>query len=234
MNGKHWLIFSVIIVAIFVGMFYMSGKNKLDTSDIDKEKTMSIFSAEDRNGQIGDHVFGDADSQATLIEYGDFQCYPGCKTFHENIEPILRDETYKNSFRFIYRHFPIPQSHPNAMAAAASAEAAGLQGKFWEMWDALFVNQAQWSSASVTERSTFFEQYASALGLNIDKFKEDMQSDAVNKKIKFDKTLGATAKVDATPTVFLNGKKLNGEELNSTQAIKESLDKVIKKNSEAK
>lgn len=225
MSGKHWIVFAVVVAGLVGGMFYLSSQNKLDTSDIDKAKTMAIFEAEDRNGQIGDHVFGNVDSKVTLIEYGDFQCNPGCRVFHENIAPIMQDEHYKDNFRLVYRHFPITNSHPNAMAAAATAEAAGLQGKFWEMWDALFTNQAQWSVASAEDRGGLFEGYATGLGLNLDKFREDMQSEAVSKKIKFDKSLASIANVTGTPTIFINGEQ--AENVGSTQAIKDLLDKAI-------
>ncbi len=231
MSGKHWAVFAVIIGVVVGGMFYLSSQNKLNTDDISKSKSMGVFEPEDRNGYIGDHVFGNSKSKVTMIEYGDFQCYPGCKTFHDNLTPILQSKEHKDNFRFIYRHFPIPNSHPNAMAAAASAEAAGLQGKFWEMWDVLFTNQTEWSSASATDRGGLFEGYASGLGLKIDKFREDMKSESVNKKIKFDIALSRKADVSATPTVFLNGKLLTGEELSSTETIKKTLDEAIEANS---
>ncbi len=227
MNGKSWIIFGVIVVAIIGGLIYISPKNTVDVSDIENGSG-KILGAEERNGNIGDHVFGNKDAKVLLVEYGDYQCNPGCRLFHENFSPIMQDETYKEQIAFIYRNFPIPQIHPNANAAAASAEAAGKQGKFWEMWDALFGNQAEWSAASPSERNEFFERYASALGVKLEQFRTDQASDAVSQKIRFDQALGKAAGVTGTPTLFLNGKKVDGDKAGSTEALKTLIDDALK------
>lgn len=227
MNGKSWIVFGVIVVAIIGGLIYISPKSTVDVSDIENGSGR-ILGAEERNGNIGDHVFGNKDAKVLLVEYGDYQCNPGCRLFHENFSPIMQDETYKEQIAFVYRNFPIPQIHPNANAAAASAEAAGKQGKFWEMWDALFGNQAEWSAASPSERNEFFERYASALGVKLEQFRTDQASDAISQKIRFDQALGKAAGVTGTPTLFLNGKQVEGEKINSTEAIKTLIDDALK------
>ena len=227
MNAKSWAVFIVIIVAVIGGMVYTSMQGKLDVSDVSSDASNKIMKAEDRNGQIGDHVFGNPDSKILLIEYGDFQCNPGCRLFHENFEPIMRSAEYKEKIAFVYRHFPITQSHPHAIAAASAAEAAGLQDKFWDMWNVLFANQAEWSQSSAASRGELFEGYAERIGLDIDKFREDAGSDAVSKKINFDRALASAAKVTGTPTVFLNGKQVDGSELASTETMKTMIDRAI-------
>ena len=227
MNGKTWGIFGAIVVVVIGGMVYMSMQKRLDVSDIASTASNTILPAEERNGEIGDHVFGNKDAKVLLVEYGDFQCNPGCRMFHENFEPIMRSEEYKDKIAFVYRHFPITQSHPHAIAAASAAEAAGKQDKFWDMWNVLFVNQSEWSAASVSERSSYFEEYARNIGLDIDQFKIDAASDAVSKKISFDRALASAAGVTGTPTVYLNGTQISGEEIGSTGAIKAQLDKAI-------
>ena len=227
MNGKTWGIFGVIVVAIIGGMVYLSMQKRLDVSDIGATASNTILGAEERNGNIGDHVFGNKDAKVLLIEYGDFQCNPGCRMFHENFEPIMRSEEYKDKIAFVYRHFPITQAHPHAIAAASAAEAAGKQDKFWDMWNVLFVNQAEWSAASVSERSNYFEEYARNIGLDIEQFKTDAASDAVSRKIAFDRALAGAAGVTGTPTVYLNGTQIKGEQIGSTEAIKAELDKAI-------
>ena len=227
MNGKSWAIFIVIVAAVVGGMVYMSMQGKLDVSDVGADASGRIMETEDRNGQIGDHVFGNPDSKILLIEYGDFQCNPGCRVFHENFEPIMRTEEYKEKIAFVYRHLPISQSHPHAIAAASASEAAGLQGKFWDMWHVLFINQAEWSPSSAADRGSFFERYAEGLGLDMDKFREDVGSDAVSKKINFDRALAGAANVTGTPTLFLNGEQVDGSNLASTETLKAMLDKAI-------
>lgn len=228
MNGKMWALFIVIVVAIVGGMIYIAMQGRIDVSDLTKASSGKIIGPEERNGNIGDHVFGNKDAKVLLVEYGDFQCNPGCRLFHENFSPIMQDEAYTDNIAFVYRHFPITQIHPNAMAASATAEAAGKQGKFWEMWDVLFTNQAEWSAASAANRTGLFEGYAKELGLNIDTLREDIQSDAVSQKIKFDRALATAAGVTGTPTLFLNGTQVEGERMSSTDELKKLLDEAIK------
>lgn len=227
MEAKHWVIFGIIVAAVIGGLIYISPKNSIDVSDIENAGSNMIIGAEERNGEIADHVFGNKDSKVIMVEYGDFQCNPGCRQFHENITPILQDEAYKESFAFVYRNFPISQIHPNANAASASAEAAGLQGKYWEMWDALFNNQAEWSAANATERNEYFERYANGLGLDLDKFRTDYGGEVVSQKIRFDRALGLAAGVTGTPTVFINGKQVDNERITSTEGIKAVIDEAL-------
>ncbi len=226
MGAKGWIIFSTVAIAVLGALVYFSQQDKLDVSGFELGKAIS---ANDKNGQIGDRVFGNKDSDIVFIEYGDFQCNPGCRVFHENFSPIMKDDAYTSKVKFIFRNFPISQIHPHAMAAAAAAEAAGQQGKYWEMWDTLFNNQAKWSSANAKERGTFFENYAKEIGLDIDKYREDIVSDAVAQKIRFDRALGTASKVTGTPTTFLNGEVVKGDDIASTEAIKALLDKAIEK-----
>lgn len=223
-GAKGWIIFSAAVVVVLGALVYFSQQDKLDVSGFDKAKAIA---ANDENGQIGDHVFGNKDSDIVFIEYGDFQCNPGCRVFHENFSPIMKDEAYMSKVKFVFRNFPISQIHPHAMAAAATAEAAGMQGKYWEMWDTLFNNQAKWSGADAKERGALFEGYAKEVGLNIDKYREDITSDAVTKKIRFDRAIATASKVSGTPTTFLNGELVKGEDIGSTESIKALLDKAI-------
>jgi protein-disulfide isomerase len=226
MGAKSWIIFSVVVVALLGGLVYFSNQSKLDVSKFD---AANVITANENNGNIGDHVFGNGKAGITLIEYGDFQCNPGCRLFHENFSPIMEDEHYKDNITFVFRNFPISQIHPNAMAAAAAAEAAGMQGKYWEMWDTLFTNQSKWSGASSSERGAFFDSYAKQIGLDMGKFATDSSSDAVSAKLRFDRAIAASVKVSGTPTVFLNGKLVDGKDIQSTETIKALLDQAIEK-----
>ena len=136
----------------------------------------------------------------TMVIFSDFQC-PFCS----RVEPTLKqiDDTYKGKVRFVWKNYPLP-FHQNAMPAAEAAMAAGEQGKFWEMHDKLFANQQS------LDRATF-EKHATELGLNLDKFKADLDSGklktAVNADVQYGNSLGGGM---GTPTFFINGKKISG------------------------
>ena len=122
-------------------MIYISTQNRLNVSDINNDQLNTIIGAESRNGDIADHEIGSKSPKVTIIEYADYQC-PGCSAAAPKAKALA--EKYKDHVRLIFRNFPIASSHPNARAAAAVAEAAGLQGKFWEMNKLLYTNQDAW------------------------------------------------------------------------------------------
>ena len=113
---------------------------------------------------------------------------------------------YGRQVRFAYRHFPLPQ-HKNAKLAATVAEAAGKQGKFWEMHDLIFQNQSDWSEEK--NAAVIFAQYAQDLQLDLAKFQTDIASEEIKAKIENDYKSGVKAGVNSTPSFFLNGKKLD-------------------------
>ena len=204
MDKKGWIIFGVIVVVLFGGLIILSQKNKIDVSGINVNV---VTSASDKNGNIADHVFGKKDSKVVLIEYGDFQC-PYCGNDYAGIKAVA--DKYQGQIAFVFRNLPLTTLHPNALAGASAAEAAGLQGKYWQMHDLLYENQDDWSNAASTSaRTDKFAGYAEQLGLNVDKFKTDMSSDQVQKKIAFDRALfKKTGYEQSTPTLVLDGTKL--------------------------
>lgn len=223
MNKKSWMIFAIIVVAIVGGMIYISTQNRLNVSDINNDQLNTIIGAESRNGDIADHEIGSKSPKVTIIEYADYQC-PGCSAAAPKAKALA--EKYKDHVRLIFRNFPIASSHPNARAAAAAAEAAGLQGKFWEMNELLYVNQDAWKNANITERDNIFKSYAEQLKLNIDQYKTDIASNRVKNKIDFDMALGRKHGVAATPTFYINGKNT---EMDSSGSIESSVKEALKK-----
>ena len=221
MSKKAWIIFAAACVVVLGGLIYLSGKNKIDVSNVDIQK---IQPAAEQSGQIADHVFGKADSKVMLVEYGDFQC-PGCGAAYPTLKAL--SEKYQGQIAFVFRNFPLTTIHPNARAAAAVAEAAGLQGKYWEMHNKLYETQSSWENLSGAERTDFFAGYASDLGLNVDTFKADLAGANVNQKISFDQAVGKKANVNATPTIYLNGKQIEqdtwGDQAKFDQAIVDAL-----------
>lgn len=203
MSRNAWIIFSVLTVLVLGGLVWMSQGNRLDVSDVD---TNAVLPAEDRNGQIGDNTQGNIEAKVTVIEYGDYQC-PGCASAASILDSVVNK--YPEDVVFIYRHFPLSTIHPNARAAAAAAEAAGLQGKYWQMHDKLFASQNEWGNLSGAQRTDMFEVYARELGLDSDKLRQGIGLDKVTDKINFDTALGKKVGVTGTPTIFVNGEQVS-------------------------
>ncbi len=203
MSKLRWIIFLTLTVGFIAALVIFSKSTEIDLSKVDIN---AIQVAGKDNGSIGDNVFGDKNSKVTLINYGNFQC-SACATYYPIVKSVV--EKYQDKIRFVFRYRYLP-GHPNGKAAQGTAEAAGLQGKFWEMHDLLFESQDSWTNLSGTERTTYFENLAKRLGLDSKKFLADLESDAVNDKIAYDNAIADKAAVDATPMFFLNGTKLEG------------------------
>ncbi|MCH8295494.1 thioredoxin domain-containing protein [Candidatus Poribacteria bacterium] len=147
---------------------------------------------------------GNVAAQATLVEYSDFQCGT-CAGFHFVLKRLMKE--MGEDLRFVFRHFPL-RRHANAKLAARSAEAAGRQGKFWEMHDVLFNKQKEWAKEEKEAAEEIFVQYAASLNLNVEQFKKDLRSPKIIEKINEDYQRGLDSGVNATPTLFLNGEKI--------------------------
>ena len=207
MNKIGWIIFSAIVVLILGGLIVWTrmANPPIDLSGVENN---SVIAASEQNGNIGDHVTGKTDSDIRIVEFGDFQC-PSCGGAAPNVNTLM--DEYGDRVALVFRNFPLTTIHPNARAASATAEAAGLQGKYWEMHDLLYERQGDWSNQDATKRTETFNQYAEEVGLDIEKFKTDVASANVGKKISFDQALGKREGVSATPTFYLNGEKLDEE-----------------------
>lgn len=209
MNKTTWIIFSAVCVALLGSLVIFSRKDKIDVSTIDTSK---IQTASVQNGNIADHVRGKLDSKVTFIEYGDFQC-PYCEQAHPNINKL--NDKYGDKIRFVFRNFPITQIHPNAKAAASAAEAAGLQGKYWEMNEKLY-SVRDWVDSSTDKRTDIFVGYAKEIGVkDIEKFKADMSNPDVFKKLAYDLAIAGKLGITGTPAFYLDGKKVSDAEAGS-------------------
>jgi protein-disulfide isomerase len=151
------------------------------------------------------HTRGGANAKVTLEEYGDYQC-PPCGALYPDLKTIEKE--YGDQLRFVFRQFPL-QMHKHAFVAAHAAEAAALQGHFWEMHDMLYQNQLSWSVAD--DARPVFIQYAKTLGLDVDRFTRDMDSPEVAARVMTDIERGKALAVEGTPTVFINGRQLRPE-----------------------
>jgi protein-disulfide isomerase len=187
-----WILSIVGILLLTWGMVSLARNNDNNPGNINTEV------------KINDQVKGNPDAALTIIEYSDFQC-PACSTYYALVNQLV--EELGDQVKVIYRHFPLDSIHPYAETAAQVAEAAGLQNKFWEMHDLLFENQEIWS-ASRNPDQTFLD-FATQLELDLEKFQSDLDSDAVKDKIKQDVRSANQAKVNSTPSFFVNGTKIS-------------------------
>jgi protein-disulfide isomerase len=148
-----------------------------------------------------DHIQGKNTASLELVEYGDYQC-PHCGHAY----PIIKNlqQSLGADLKFVFRNFPLSEIHPDAFNAAVAAEAAGLQGKFWEMHDIIFENQQE-----LDLESLFL--YAKKIGLDVKRFKNDMQKDTLANKVEQDFESGVRSGVNGTPSFFINGKKYDGD-----------------------
>lgn len=154
-------------------------------------------------GQLSNHVMGSTKSGVKLVEWGDYQC-PACGAFYPLVKQIT--DKYDSQIQFQFRNFPLVSIHPNALIGARAAEAAGMQNKYWEMHDLLYENQQTWSAGS--DPTSYFDQYAQQLGLNVNKFNQDLKSDTTNAIVQADLAQANKNGFDSTPTFVLDGKKI--------------------------
>jgi protein-disulfide isomerase len=142
-----------------------------------------------------DHGQGPEHARVVVVEYGDFEC-PSCKVAATT--PTLLMERFPNKVRFLFRHFPVPEAHPNAVLAAEASEAAAAQGKFWPMYHLLFDNQAHLNGKSLT-------RYASELGMDMARYVAEMDDHIYLQKVREHVDGARRSHIRATPTFFING-----------------------------
>ncbi len=150
-----------------------------------------------------DHLRDNADAPVVMVEYGDYQC-PACGTYEKVVEQLSSD--FGDQLAVVFRNYPLKTIHANAEAAARAAEAADKQGAFWAYHDLLYDRQNDWSQLPNTKST--FEGYAQELGLDVEQFKSDLDSQAVKDKIASDVASGDRVSLSGTPTFFLNGEAI--------------------------
>ena len=160
-------------------------------------------------------VKGPENAKITIVEFSEFQC-PYCRMGAANVAEVLKQ--YPEQVKLVFKNFPLP-FHAQAPAAAAAAIAAKNQGKFWEMHDKLFANQQQLGDNK-------YEEWAKELGLDVEKFKADMNSEETKKIIEEEKAQGTAAGVNGTPGYFINGVALTGAQ--PPQAFKPIIERWLK------
>ena len=170
------------------------------------------------------HVRGLETATLALVEYGDFQC-PACKTYHPIVREVLA--AYDGRLKLVFKHFPLTSVHPNAAPAALSAEAAGAQGKFFEMHDILYERQSEWAGLTPAHAQEKFISYARQLKLDEEKFTEDIKNKELEGIVRAHQEEGIENGVSSTPTFFLNGKIIQNPR--SVDEFKKLIDEELKR-----
>lgn len=192
MDKKIIITIAIATIAIICGGIFLTSRQ---SSQPQKVNTDLLIRSDSQRIKA-------AKEEATLVEFGDFQC-PACGAYYPLVKRLTSD--FKDNLTLVFRNFPLVQ-HKNARPAAYAAEAAGNQGKYWEMFDLLYVNQDKWSK--LDNPKDVFDGYAKILSLDLNKFDADMAGDSINQKIQRDLADGNTLGVDSTPTFYLNGEKI--------------------------
>lgn len=195
MSKQFWAII-VVIVLVLVGVFVFTGHNNNGGSSTTNVKPTN-------------HIEGQGKDGVTLLEYGDYEC-PFCGEYYPTVKQVVQE--YNQQIFFQFRNFPLTSIHPNAFAGARAAEAAALQGKFWQMHDLLYENQdpngqTGWVASS-NPLDDYFVGFAQQLGLNVTQFKNDFNSDKVNATVNADLAQANKLGLTGTPTFFIDGKQV--------------------------
>ncbi len=165
-----------------------------------------------------DHILGSKDAAVLLVEYGDLQC-PHCREAYPILQNVIKE--MGDQMGFVFRHFPLTESHPMALAAAEATEAAAAQGKFWEMHNLIYRNQDQLDMEHL-------RQWAQEIGLDMDQFDQALQNHTYEEKVRANFMSGVRSGVNGTPTLFINGSRYNGpiDEQSLFDALQEAAHRV--------
>jgi protein-disulfide isomerase len=199
MSKQFWAVVIIIVLAL-VGVFYVTNNKSTTTSS-------------SSTGTPSSNIEGEGQDGIKLVEFGDFQC-PYCGEYYTAVKDITSQYNTQITFQFV--NFPLVSIHQNAFAGARAAEAAALQGKFWQMHDLLYeenqeyydTNESASTWINASDPESVFDVYAKDLGLNVSKFETDYSSSQVNNTISADMAKGNKLGVDATPTFYLDGSEI--------------------------
>jgi protein-disulfide isomerase len=224
--SKQFLAVLAAIVLIFVGIVLITSKSNSTSST--------------SSNKVSEHIEGEGKDHVTLTEYGDYEC-PYCGEYYPTLKTV--QAKYSQEIYFQFRNFPLTSLHPHAFAGSRAAEAAGEQGKYWQMHDLLYEQNetyydsneqaATWINAPDSVLlSQYFDADAKQLGLNVAKFNTAYNSNAVNDVIDADMSEGQKLGIEGTPTFFINGKQIT-QPANSVSAFSNAINAAIAKNKTA-
>jgi protein-disulfide isomerase len=236
MNNKNLpiLIIVLVLVAAVIGGIALY-RNQTPSKPANTDTNQAKKSADDFKAFLDKappgaqplRFKGDPNAAVTIEEFADLAC-PTCAGFHQVLKEI--EKSYGQKVKVIFRHFPLTKvrGHENAYNAARAAEAAGIQGRFWEMQNMLFTNQKTWQPMSEGEARSTFEGYAKSIGIDVETFKQDAVGQVASARVGDDMKRADAIKVSATPTVILNGRQLTSE-VSDIAALRQLIESELQK-----
>ena len=207
------IISAIVFIALLIGLAIYSNKKNENKTESSKKNTGSYTLKSDQPITLGK-----TDSQVSFVEYYDYEC-PACHYLDKNVIPTLYEE-YKDKVKFVFKQFPLSY-HEQAKAASYAAVCANDQDKFWEFNNLLIKNYDNW-----TNNPRLLENYAKDLEINTEKFNSCRESKEVADFVQRDYNDGITDKLEATPTVFINGEKIEG--VQEIDFYREKLNSLLK------
>lgn len=207
------------IIVTIVGLGAVGGGATLYRT---KKNVAALVISNSDNERSSGHVRGNAKAPVTLEEFGDYQC-PPCGKLAGPLKQL--EEQYGDQLCMVFRHYPLT-NHAHAREAAQAAEAAGRQGKFWEMHDQLYREQLVWVKSD--DVRAMFTAYAALLGMDAERFKHDMDSEPVKERVETDQREATKLGVTATPTIFVNNHAISLATEDPMKPLREAIDAALK------
>jgi protein-disulfide isomerase len=217
-NSSKFPIIAIIsvVVLVIIGVAYLNQRpttrtpaTAINNASVPNAQVPNQALINASRGASPENFLGSETAPVIIEEFADYQC-PACA----QVAPTLKEinSIYGNRIKFVFRSFPLP-SFDKSYDAAIAVEAAGLQdrNKFWEMHNQIFRNQSVWSKSA--EYKTLFEEYAKLIGLDIDRFRNDIASGVAKSRVDADQQRGRSAGISSTPTVFINNVQVDFSQL---------------------
>jgi protein-disulfide isomerase len=223
------IIVLVLVGTLGAGLWLMQPDSSSNNAQTNSRPAQNLTQAGDSNvARPGAddappaHVRGAQNAPVQFEEFADFQC-PTCAAMHTVAKQLV--DKYPTQVSVAFRNFPLRGLHKHASEAARAAEAAGMQNKFWEMHDILYDKQAEWKDPD--DARTIFISYAKSLGLDVQKFTNDLDSSIVAMRVVADERRGAALGISATPTFFINGRELSFDESNTLDKLSAAVESEL-------
>ncbi len=216
-NMTKWIVIggiSTVFLGFFLFLLFSLKSNNPSLNDVDDGSVVQLSDSGEFR-VAANSTTPAAERPVTIVEFADIQC-PACKQYHPVLQSLL--DLYPETVTWNFKHFPIYSIHPNALPTAIAAEAAGKQGKFFEMLDLLYERQQAWSN--VPNPRSILVGYAQELGLDVEMFENDLDDEELSRKVEAQRTEGINAGVNSTPSFFINGVRIaNPSDISGFQAV---------------
>ncbi len=201
------IVFTLVIIAL-LGFAIKASVSSSNDAKTDTSPSTTELTAAQKDRLKEGQTTGPKDAKVVVSEFADFQC-PACKQYETAMRQIR--QTYPDQVLVVFKHFPLyPQPHKNAQIAAIASESAANQGKFWEYHDKLYDTQDDW--AELNDPKSKFAEYAQGLGLDVERFKKDLDAEYGKDRIESDKNFGKELDIKGTPTIYINGVQFNPQQ----------------------